>query len=58
MKVALAKITIPRDKNEINYEEQKIEIMGYKEIDEKEFWNPILEFLYKNYIRYKVNSKS
>lgn len=53
MLVALTKITIPRNKKEIKKEEQKVEILGYQEVDEKEFWNPILESLCKEYFRYR-----
>jgi hypothetical protein len=44
MKLTIVKITIPRNGNG----ETKMEIVSHKEVDDKEYWDPILDFIYRN----------
>lgn len=44
MKLTIVKITIPRN----GTREGKIEIVGHKEVEDKEYWDPVLDFIYRN----------
>lgn len=48
MKLAIFKTTISRSKlQEGIFESDKEEIVGYEEMDEKEYWRPMAQYLYK-----------